>query len=528
MKKYRLLGIYVVTVIIIVSLMSCNSDFLDENPKSFLASDNTFVSTKGFETALNGLYYIFRQEYAFDGYGDGFGMLFAGTDLCVVGVAYPDHVKAENYGTYITPSWTGGVFWSWGYSLIGNANQILENVNNEDVNWDDPSDKNWIEAEARFFRAYAYRDMIYLYGDLPLVTELTKPFSTDFTRQPVSNILDVVIDDLKFAAENLPETTDTDGKLVQAAARHLLAEIYLYADEPALAEEQAKLVIESGNYQLVNERFGEKVNESGDYFSDMFQEHGYNRSSGNMESILVVQFEYNVTGGGAEIQEFQRRAWVPYYSAVSGFALCDSLGGRGVGRLRPLEWWLNAYEAQDIRSSKYNIRRHYWYNKPGDPKYGQEAIMTTELQESGYLYPSTTKFNFGKTADNASYASNHKDRYKFRLAETWLLLAEAQMKQNKLPEAAASINVVRTRANATPVTAADVDMDFILDERARELFAEEDRRFTLCRTGTLLERVRRLNPISGQTIQDFNVLWPIPQTAIDANTGVVLEQNPGY
>ena len=117
---------------------------------------------------------------------------------------------------------------------------------------------------------------------------------------------------------------------------------------------------------------------------------------------------------------------------------------------------------------------------------------------------------------------------KIRLAETYLILAEAQLKQNRPGEAAASINVVRARANATPVVAADVDMDYILDERARELFGEYPRRFTLVRTGKLLERVRSLNPVSKETIQEYHMKWPIPQTAIDANSGAELTQNEGY
>jgi hypothetical protein len=189
---------------------------------------------------------------------------------------------------------------------------------------------------------------------------------------------------------------------------------------------------------------------------------------------------------------------------------------------------MDSYEPQDIRNSKYNIRRHYYYNDPKSSKYGQEVVMTSALATSGTLYPSTTKFNFAKTADNPSYTDSYKDRYKIRLADTYLLLAEAQMKQGKLTEAAANINIVRARANATPVAKGDVDMDLILDERARELFGEELRRLTLIRTGTLLDRVRLLNPRSGLTIQDFNVLYPIPQEVIDGNLDAVFTQNPGY
>jgi len=281
-----------------------------------------------------------------------YGCLQAGTDICITGLAHPVHTYIQEYGAYITPAWGLPEFWDWAYILIGNANQVLANVNNEDVIWDKPTDKNRIEAEARFFRAFAYRDLIYLYGDVPLVTELTKPFRTDFTRQSVSEVLDLIIEDLLFAVDNLPAPPSTNGKLSKAAAQHLLAEIYLYANEPALAEQQSKLVVESPDYKLMTDRFGEKKGEPGDVFSDLFQEHNYNRTSGNLESIFVIQWEFDVNGG-ASVNEMTRRAWVAYYASVPGFVLCDSLGGRGVGRLRPLQWWFDAYEPQDIRNSKY-------------------------------------------------------------------------------------------------------------------------------------------------------------------------------
>jgi hypothetical protein len=73
-------------------------------------------------------------------------------------------------------------------------------------------------------------------------------------------------------------------------------------------------------------------------------------------------------------------------------------------------------------------------------------------------------------------------------------------------------------------------MDYILDERIRELLTEEPRRRTLMRTGTLIERIRKYDLVesSRATIQPFHQFYPIPQTAIDANFGARLEQNPGY
>src|SRR5678816_2372955 len=87
----------------------------------------------------------------------------------------------------------------------------------------------------------------------------------------------------------------------------------------------------------------------------------------------------------------------------------------------------------------------------------------------------------------------YKDWYIMRLAETYLLKAEANMLKGDLAAAAADINVVRARANATPVGAGDVSMDLILDERARELYGEEFRLSTLMRTGKLVEYLNKYN-----------------------------------
>jgi hypothetical protein len=97
--------------------------------------------------------------------------------------------------------------------------------------------------------------------------------------------------------------------------------------------------------------------------------------------------------------------------------------------------------------------------------------------------------------------------------------------------AAADINVVRGRALATPVTAGDVNMDLILDERARELYGEEFRLSTLMRTGKLIEYLNKYNGYlldNGKTAPSKVSLLPIPNREIVANTGAVLTQNPGY
>src|SRR5699024_9055762 len=109
-----------------------------------------------------------------------------------------------------------------------------------------------------------------------------------------------------------------------------------------------------------------------------------------------------------------------------------------------------------------------------------------------------------------------------------LLRAEAYYRNNNAVQAAEDINEVRGRANADPVDPADVNIEYILDERARELVVEEPRRLTLNRMERLVEEVREHNSESSGSIQEYHGLYPLPQSAIDANTGTTLEQNPGY
>jgi len=110
----------------------------------------------------------------------------------------------------------------------------------------------------------------------------------------------------------------------------------------------------------------------------------------------------------------------------------------------------------------------------------------------------------------------------------FLLRAEAYLRKNDTEKAAADITAVRRRANATPVDPVNVDIDYLLDERARELVAEEPRRLTLARMGLLDERVKKYNPVSAPSIKDTHNLMPIPQSEIDANQGAELKQNLGY
>lgn len=535
-------------LMIMVTVTGCQG-FLDEDLKSELSPTNTFTSTYGFEVGSAGLYALARAEYNTWGEEDAYmhgnacpyEALHVATDI-VEAINSDGSLTAFANLTLTPEERFVGSYWNWAYSLISSANEILI-FSEENTNWDHPTDKEFFQAEARFFRAYAYRTLIYLYGDVPYVETILYDFQLNFTRTPKAEVLEHIIDDLEFATQYLPENPDEvkDGKLTTWAAYHLLSEMYLFQEEYELAEKAALEVIDSNYFELMETRFGVNKDKPGDVFSDLFTENNQNRKSGNKESIWVLQLEFNTIGGGTNSTDWTRRAWSPNYSTITGFVLADSLGGRGLGQIIPMKWWIGTggtnadgnvpgiFDAGDIRNSDYNIKRNWYYNNPNETSlYGRKSNITEQTWFSTKsLFPALTKFFYGRE-ENLSLTGSYKDRMKFRLSETYLLLAEAYLGMDDTQRAADAVNEVRRRAGATMIDAGAMTMDFLLDERIRELVGEESRRFTLVRTNKLIDRVKAHNTTIKDKITQRDLLWPIPQAIIDSNRDVEFPQNPGY
>jgi hypothetical protein len=197
-------------------------------------------------------------------------------------------------------------------------------------------------------------------------------------------------------------------------------------------------------------------------------------------------------------------------------------GGRGIGRLAHTYWAEKLYEKNDDRYSQFALRK-YFVKDNGDTVFTK---VVSNFKINDPYWPNTIKWDYvlneERVTDNAQFNSMPY----IRLAETYLLLAEAEMKLNKRVEAAGWINKIRRRSHASEISAADINIDFILAERTRELLTEEERRHTLNRLGLLVERTKQYNPRAVGITED-NALFPIPQDFIDTNTGEIL-QNPGY
>lgn len=522
-----------------ISIAGCSKSFLDEVPVDSLSPENAWTNVQNFDMGINALYATARAYIATDHDGTDYwyrDYLRVGTD--VAQCAQPSRsIFLVDYNTLNSNSAASRYFWNNSYTgMIFRSNTLIHRARIANFVWDDAA-RNRIIAEARFMRAYAYYIMANLFGDVPLITEETEGIRYDYTRTDKNIVLDTVRKDLEFASQWLPKDPDTvpDGRLTQAAADQLLATLYLQLQLPDLAIAATSRTIDSsGKYQLMTERFG-NTNRPGDVFSDLFWDAQQNRKSGNKESIWVLQFEYNTNGGG-DVTGLNR-VWGPVYLSIKdpkgGIAMvqADSLG-RPIGIARTTNYFnydIWQYDTTDMRNSPYNIRRKWYYNDPASPYFGQLAQIYTGTDTMFQYYPMIRKtegffqdIGFGTTAN--------KDWMVYRLAETYLLRAEAYLQKGDKERAAADINKLRSRAHAHLVSPSEVSINFILDERARELIIEEPRRLTLARLGLWYERTKQyaLLDVTKNSIQPYHNLFPVPQNAIDINLNGVLEQNPGY
>lgn len=545
---------------------SCNEEkFLEEIPKDFYSPENSYQTEANFTAALTDLYARVRSIQAVN---DGGNCDYLGTDI-----AYNARLNNDRIGDYnssITPQASmPRTYWVSWYKVISNANTIISRLPTSVVSADR---QKAIGAEAKLFRAWAYRNLVYLYGGVPLVLEEATAPKSNFVRASRDEVLKQIVTDATDAATNLPAVAQAvDGRLNRAVANHLLAETYISLKDYDKAIAAATEVIQNSNLSLMRERFGSLRTQPGDVFYDLFRAGNQNRKAGNTEGIWVLQYELDVIGGGmastgSALNQLERNVSPAVFSIVDPdgkAALNKNLsastlnsGGRGVSFVRPTDYFLydvwgldpkkdnRVVTSPDIRTSSFNIVRDFFYTNPQSAKYVGKSLIdfpapnwkaqdwrwypypskvTTPGQHPAALLDDPALLTLKTTA-----GGTYRDVYLIRLPETYFLRAEAYLMKGDQAKAAEDLNVVRGRAKATPVTPAEVTIDYILDERARELIFEENRRITLQRLGKLVERVRKYNPLNKANINDYNGLFPIPYSEIEANKDAKLEQNPGY
>lgn len=516
---------------------SCSEDFLIEDPKDSLFADNLFQNRDGLQQGLNAIYALARQERTDRGSSSHEGSLMwkTGTDVAWGNRTYGSLRAFDIYGTNIDPS--DGIVntvFNWLYDVVNASNTIISRSESADINWqgvdqaENLKNKNLIVAQARLLRAWAYRHLTGTWGDVPLSLEEIdgSNFKTYWERTPVATIQNQMEQDLLFAEENLPANYNDAVILSSAVAQHYLAELYLTMGGDAnykKAEAKAEAAIANPNFELMTERFGVNKNEPGVPFMDQFEEGNALASSGNRETLWAFLNAVDLPGSQ---DVTMRRTWVMrYYNLTKDDTWAYSqYGGRGIGRASHTLYVEDLYEDQDDRYSEYAISKYYLEREGGDSIFTKVPTFS-DWKVNTDTWPATKKWDSYPDLERVDENDQFNNMPYLRLAETYLLAAEAEFRLNKLDEAAAHLNTLKTRSNASPITAGDVTVEAILDERARELLSEEHRRYTLNRFGLLVSRTKQYNKFSEITERD--ILYPLPQDFIDSNDGLT-DQNPGW
>ncbi len=581
-------------LLFLMNMVSCKKDdaFLKETPQTFYTVDNAFSTSAQVDQVLVSIYSHLRNLWANP---DESAWIFVfrgnGTDMFDVASIRKGNTF-NNYGN-INPD--NGNFYenytTW-YYVISRANLALYAAELPQISWSSAAEKAYAVAQARFFRAFAYRNLAELFGGVPIVTEIFTMPKYDFQRSTRVETYQFAITELEAIEKDLPETTVIGGRLVKGACQHNLAELYLAMGTQLAADGKnteaqaafaksvtnASKVIDGGTYKLITSRFGTRktttsiginvyqggsssapvdtVKQTTNYYWDLFQEGNVNFQDGNTECIWALQTDY------VAYKAEDKRSKLPYsrtYGAdfrdgvknhITG--TLEDVGGRGIVQIMPTMYTRDDIYADkwgaDMRNSDVVLRRRFKGNVAASPLFKQVVPWSamyngstdapTNMNNRSLCFPISCKIATDKytgLADGENLSNLFRDDYFIRLPETILLRAEAKQRSGDKAGAAADVNLLRDRAQcAYRVTAADMDDKFntILDERARELVYEECRWNTLLRMGGTIavDRIKK-NAYwpEAQATLTFNYnLWPIPQTIIDTNKDVKLDQNPGW
>lgn len=554
-------------------LVSCE-DWLKPEPLSFYSPENTYITKDGLEGALVSCRAMVRAEFI----GNN---SYECTELMTSDVAVAGNIVAQtlkNFEIQLKPGAYGdsqiGTFWTIGFSAIQKANTVISRV--QETSFSD-TDKNPILAEGYFHRAYWYYKLVNQFGDVPFIDgEVTTP-KLDYYSHTRNSILLRLKKDMAFAVLHLPEKAP-NGAVSRAAGNHLLAKICLACCDFDGAVIAASAVIDQSQHKLMEKRFGVKASDSKyNIISDLFDRANINATA-NAEGIFLVE-DKMLTEGGTTTGSYRMRDLVPCWwnantindpdgkrGTMDKVAGQPQIGqvGRGIGRVRTSNYF--NYEIWDSKTD-YRHTSPNWlnmedmvYNNPASKHYGK-PLQKQYCVDTIYAWSPMMHYKTFVPEDNKpdTPQGGYTDWYVFRLAETYLLRAEAYYWSGNLNAAMADINKIRKRAHATELTSPQqVSIGYILDERARELFFEEPRKTELTRVSFIMaeknlngyslstisdknyyydrmmthnnfyrDRINH-NGINTYTIKPYHILWPVPENAIASNSRGRINQNIGY
>lgn len=525
---------------------------------------------------------------------------------------------AGNDGNYINH------YWDETYNGIKYANTILTYV--DKVEGLSEAIKNAYKGRAYFHRAYRYMGLVFQYGDVPLVTKILEVPKQNYRSTKKAAILKMITQDMEFAVQWVPDQKDMTytGMVNKGACRMLLIKCYLATGQFQKAKDQADILINSSGYALMKNTFGtfypggepKTWTVTRNVIWDLHRPEN-KLIAANTEVIMGMPNR----GAQSNIAFATMRIFSPLYNSANlkspdGKNALDLYArnnsnyrsdldygralGRGIGTIRPTPfaqkgmWVVNGVE--DIDDLRHNSRVGNWV-KMDSLKYGTNtttyrgqklmlyhpttnALLCVDTIRSWFEWPHYKIFitdvvseaNLGANAYTGASTGSVGDWYLYRLAEAYLLRAEAEFYMGDVAGATADVNEIRKRAGCTQLYST-VTIGDIMNERARELYLEEWRHMELSRVSYCLALsgkpdewgntynvdtydksagtdlaggsywykrvvldgkmyniggVNSNNRTLNYKINKCNLYWPIPNSAITANNKGKLTQNFGY
>jgi hypothetical protein len=461
-RNFSVNHIGVIIIVLFTASLSCKKLVqIPVNPTNEIPSTRVFSDSADLISAVLGIYANFKEDH-------GTVSNMANGEVTINAGLSADEIITTNpsiqFGTNSVTSTNATVetMWSTTYANIYQINACLAGLASTNVI--SKALNQELQAEIKVVRAFYCFYMVNFFGGVPVVTATSYQVNMSLPRAPVDSVYSLVISDLSAARQVLTAAYPSTGRARPNlyTADALLAKAYLYRQQWQNADVMASQVINSGVYSLLPDP------------DSVFL---LNSNEAIWQVPAVSQYSTAQTPEGA--------AFIPYFTSIIP------------------NYQVNAYQLAAF--------------EPGD-KRKTDWIATSVVSGTSYYYP----FKYKET----SAASKPVEAYMFfRLAEQYLIRAEALAQQNKLDSALGDLNIIRARAglpNSTAVSQTDI-LNAIMHERQTELFCEWGQRwFDLRRTGAI-------DNVLGQEKtgwQPNDSLYPIPLSEIQSNP--FLTQNAGY
>lgn len=599
---------FLVTLVMVST--SCKEDWLDPKPLSIFTPESALLDSRGIMGLLSFCERTERSEF----YSEDVGPII--TEAIFSEIAIQGQTlrlgPAQNMNLSITPTSelnngkfnSIGWFWTNFYQVIKTADLIIARI--DEATFANKAERNMVLASAYFHRSYCYYRLTQQFGDVPFIgREIVAP-RLDFFSTKRDVILAKIKKDMDYAVLWASDQVDR-GRATKGACFHLLTKINLALGNFDAAITAANGVINGGTFRLMTAPFGEVPAEIGTFFrnqniirNDVIATLHWaaNKALSINKEVLYMSVSRDALPSSAQALNIMRNA-VPFWGSTSSYRIVTPDGktpsmsttvkeefqlletfGRGVGNLRPTDYsqfdiW---DDTKDLRHKKGNWMKmedlvynanglktsSTFYGKPLQFRDANKKVLGGDTIMNWFEWPHYKVFVNSPLQQTPTGGAS--DMYIFRLAETYLLRAEAYWWKGDLANAMADVNKVRVRAGCSPYTdASKIDIGTILDERARELWYEEPRKSELTRMSYLFaktgiaykgktytlanfgvssfwyDRIMTYNNfynhedgpvvnISGveYKISSHHILWPVPQQAISANSHGVINQNFGY